>query len=188
MRAGLLVASWGWVDGGVNWQSIFAPSIPLLEGFVRGTVTYLVLLALIRLAGQRESGALGITDVLLVVLVAEAAAAGLHGQAESVTDGVVIVATMLFWSVAVDAIAYRFPAMARLLKARPRPLIKDGKLNRRVMLRELMTYEEVVSQLRLHGIGDIAVVDRAYIEPNGMISVIHRHHEETEPVEPPEAL
>lgn len=59
MRAGLLVAPCEWVDGGVNWQSIFAPSIPLLEGFVCGTVTYLVLLALIRLVGQRESGALG---------------------------------------------------------------------------------------------------------------------------------
>jgi len=37
----------------------------------------------------------------------------------------------------------------------------------------------------LHGIEDIALVDRAYIEPNGMISVIRRDHEETEPVEPP---
>jgi len=52
------------------------------------------------------------------------------------------------------------------------------------MLREFMTCEEVRSQSRSHGIEDIAVVDRAYIEPNGMISVIRRGHEETEPVDP----
>ncbi|MCM0674139.1 DUF421 domain-containing protein [Micromonospora phytophila] len=111
-----------------------------------------------------------------------------HGEAESITDGVVVVAAIPFWSVAVDAVAYRFPRMAALLKAQPRALIENGKLNRKVMLREFMTAEKVRSQLRLHGIEDIAVVDRAYIEPNGMISVIHRDREETEPVERPEAL
>lgn len=172
----------------VDLQSIFAPTVPLLEGAVRGTVTFLVLLVLMRLVGRREAGGLGITDVLLVVLVAQAAAAGLHGQAESISDGMVVVATILFWSVAVDAIAYRFPWMAALLKARPSALIENGKLNHKVMLREFMTYEEVLSQLRLHGIEDVAVVDRAYIEPNGMISVIRRDRGETQPVEPPPAL
>ncbi|WP_255416207.1 hypothetical protein [Plantactinospora sp. BC1] len=38
----------------------------------------------------------------------------------------------------------------------------------------------------MHGIEEIGVVDRAYIEPNGMISVIRRDHAETDPVEPPE--
>ncbi|MEV4455170.1 hypothetical protein [Microbispora sp. NPDC049633] len=84
----------------MDWQPIFAPSIPLLEGFVRGTVTFLVLLALLRLVGQREAGGLGVTDVLLVVLVADAASAGLHGKAESISDGFVVVVTILFWSVA----------------------------------------------------------------------------------------
>jgi uncharacterized membrane protein YcaP (DUF421 family) len=151
-------------------------------------VTYLVLLLLIRMVRQRESGGLGITDVLLVVLVADAAGAGLSGDADSIADGVALVLTILFWSVAVDAVAYRFPRLAAILKARPRPLISDGKLNRKAMRRELMTHTEVLSQLRLHGIEDIAVVDRAYIEPNGMISVIRRDHEQAEPDEPPEAL
>lgn len=172
----------------MDWPSIFAPHVPLLEGFIRGTVTFLALLALMRLVGQRESGALGITDVLLVVLVAEAAAAGLHGDAKSVTDGLVVVITMIFWSVAVDAVSYWFPGMARFLKARARPLIEDGKVNRKLMRREFMTVEEIRSQLRLHGIDDIGVVDRAYLEPNGMISIVRRDREETEPVEPPDVL
>uniref|UniRef100_UPI0008324B7F DUF421 domain-containing protein n=1 Tax=Rhodococcus phenolicus TaxID=263849 RepID=UPI0008324B7F len=124
------------------------------------------------LVGQRESGGLGITDVLLVVLVAEAAAPGLHGEATSLADALILVSTILFWSVCVDALAYRFPRVARTVKARPRPLIENGKLNRRLMRREFMTREEVESQLRLHGIDDISGVERAYLEPNGMISVL----------------
>lgn len=35
-----------------------------------------------------------------------------------------------------------------------------------------MTDDEVTAQLRLHGVEDVALVERAYIEPNGMISVV----------------
>jgi uncharacterized membrane protein YcaP (DUF421 family) len=78
-------------------------------------------LPLMQIVGQRESGGLGLTDVLLVVLVAEAAAVGLHGDADSVTDGLVVVGTILFWSVLLDAVAYRFPRLAGMLNARPKP-------------------------------------------------------------------
>jgi uncharacterized membrane protein YcaP (DUF421 family) len=169
-----------------EWQSIFLPTVPVVDGIARGTITFLALLAFMRIVGQRESGGLGITDVLLVVLVTEAAAPGLHGDAKSVADGLIVVATILFWSVAVDAVAFCFPTLGRFIKARPRPLIADGRLNRRVMRREFMTSQEMDSQLRLHGIEDVGLVERAYTEPNGMISILRRDGEPTEPVEPPE--
>lgn len=168
-----------------DWQLVFAPTVPLTESLIRGTVLFLSLLILMRVVGQREAGGLGITDVLLVVLVAEAAAPGLHGEASSVVDALVLVGTILFWSVCVDALAYRLPWFARIVKARARPLIENGKLNRRLMRREFMTTEEVAAQLRLHGIDDIAVVERAYLEPNGMISILPRDKRSIEPVEPP---
>lgn len=170
-----------------DWQTLLEPSVPVVETFARGTLIFLAVFALMRTMGQRESGGLGITDVLLVVLVAEAAAVGLHGEAESVADGAVLVATILFWSLVLDAVAYRWPRLGKVLKAHARPLIEDGKLNRKVMRRELMTEEEVDAQLRLHGIRMIETVARAYIEPNGMISILRRDGEETEPAEPPQA-
>jgi uncharacterized membrane protein YcaP (DUF421 family) len=163
--------------------------LPFLEIVLRGSVTFLALLIMMRVVGQREAGGLGITDVLLVVLVAEAAAAGMHGDDTSVTDSLLLVATILFWSVAVDALAYAWPGFGRLIEAQPPPLINDGSIDARVLRREFMTREEVVSQLRLHGIEDPAEVQRAYIEPNGMISVLrHDGGEPDEPLRPEAAL
>ncbi len=88
---------------------MFALETPVLELLIRGAVVFLALLVLMRITGQRESVGLGVTDVLLVVLIAEAAAGGLVGDSHSVTDGIIVVATILVCSVAVDA-AYRFPA------------------------------------------------------------------------------
>ncbi|HEY4614562.1 MAG TPA: YetF domain-containing protein [Citricoccus sp.] len=156
----------------MDWQSIVLPSAPLPELALRGTVTYLVLFLLLRVVGRRESGGIGVTDVLVVVLVANAATVGLVGDGQSLADGFLLVLVILFWSVVIDALSYRFPAVSRLLKAGPRVLIDDGRLNRHTMRREFMTHDEVMSLLRIHGIKDPSEVHRAYLEPNGTISII----------------
>ncbi|MEU3306717.1 DUF421 domain-containing protein [Nocardiopsis sp. NPDC055551] len=156
----------------MDWSVILPPSESILELIARGSITFLLLVLLLRLVGQRESGGLGITDLLVVVLMADAASAGMTGNADTIGDGLVLAATMLFWSVALDGVAYRWPAFAHLIKARPRPLVLDGRLDRRVMRREFITEEEVLTQLRLHGYSDLDMIARAYLEPNGMISIV----------------
>ncbi len=172
----------------MDWAELFAPSMHLGEIAVRGTVVFLALLLLMRVAGQREAGGLGITDLLVVVLIAQAASGGLSGDGTSITDGLLLVVTVLFWSVVVDALAYRFPHLARVVKARPRVLARDGELDRRALHREFMTRDEVMSQLRLHGIGDLDEVERVVLEPNGMISVVRRDHEPPDEPTPPSAV
>ncbi|WP_420750901.1 DUF421 domain-containing protein [Rhodococcus sp. O3] len=168
----------------MDWTTTLMPSMPTVELIARGAITFLALMVLLRIIGQRESGGIGLTDLLVVVLVANAAGAGMMAGAQSVGDGLVVAATMLFCSVGIDAAAYRWPRLARLVKSRPRPLITDGQFNRRALRREFMTEQEVLSQLRLHGISDADEVARAYLEPNGMISIIPRSGAGT--VEPPE--
>lgn len=162
-----------------DWADILAPAAPLMELVFRGTVTFLALMFLLRLVGQREAGGLGLTDLLVVVLAADAASSGLTGGSETIGDGMVVVCTILFWSVTVDAVSYRWPRLNTVLKARPKLLIRDGELNRRVMRREFMSREEVLSQLRLHGIADERDVHRAFVEPNGMVSVIPKPNTQT---------
>lgn len=157
-----------------DWGQILEPGLPLLEIFARGSLMYLGLFVLVRIVGQREAGVIGLHDLLVIVLIAEAAQNGLTGDYQAVPDGLLLVATVLGWSVAIDAIAWRWPQAGNIIKPRPQPLIENGRLNRKVMRRELITPDEVMAQLRLRGIEDVAEVKRAYIEPNGMISVIPR--------------
>jgi uncharacterized membrane protein YcaP (DUF421 family) len=50
-----------------------------------------------------------------------------------------------------------------------------------------MTDDETASILRLQGIEDTAIVRRAHLEPNGMVSVLRRDGEEAK-LPPPAAL
>lgn len=160
---------------------VLSPSVTVTELVVRGTLVFLGLMLCLRLVGQREAGGLGLTDLLVVVLIVDAASSGLTGDTDTIGDEFILVGTILFWSVALDAVSYRWPRLGRILKARPKPLIEDGRLNRRVMRRELMTDVEVFAQLRLHGVERLDQVHRAYLEPNGMISVVPADDEEHRP-------
>lgn len=171
-----------------DWASTFELTVPFADQVVRGAATYIALLLLMRVVGQRETGSLGITDVLVIVLVAEAAAPALHGDGTTVGDSMVVIVTILACSVATDALSYRWPKLGRIIKARPRPLIEDGELNRKVMRRELMSEEELESALRTEGVEDLSAVKRALIEPNGRISVFLIDGEGKKAPDPPPAL
>lgn len=156
----------------MNWSETLTLSVPLPELLIRGSITFVLLYVLIRIVGRRESAAVGLTDVLVVVLIADAASTGMLGESKTIIDGFVVIVVILFWSVAIDALSFRFPWFSRLAKAGPKPLIQDGELVRRTMKREFMTQEEVLTQLRMNGIGDPSEVERAYLEPNGSISIV----------------
>jgi len=79
----------------------------------------------------------------------------------------------------------RFPLLARVLSPKPLLLIKDGHVQRRNLRSELITREELVDLIREHGIEDFADVKAAYIESDGHVSVIPRHHAES--TEPPKS-
>lgn len=62
---------------------MFMPSMPILELVIRGTFTFLALFTLIRVVGRRESASVSMGDVLVVVLVADAASTGMNGGSET---------------------------------------------------------------------------------------------------------
>lgn len=159
---------------GLDWQGIFVPSISIFEILVRGTLVYLALFTLLRFVLKREAGGLGVTDLLVVVLIADAAQNAMAGGYRSIPEGILLVATIIFWSYALDWLSYRSLRFARLIQPRPLLLVKDGVMLRRNMRRELITEDELMSQLRRQGVHDIAQVKEAYMEGDGRISVLTR--------------
>ena len=69
----------------------------------------------------------------------------------SVTDGLILVATIIFWSYALDWLAYHFPRFVSLQHPSPKPLVQDGEMVARNMRRELITVDELMSHLREQG-------------------------------------
>ncbi|HEU5431618.1 MAG TPA: YetF domain-containing protein [Thermomicrobiales bacterium] len=159
---------------GIDWGAVFLPDTPVLEIVIRGSVMYLALFALLRFVLRREAGSVGVADLLVIVLIADAAQNGMATDYTSIADGIVLVATIIFWAYALNWLGYHFPAVQRLIHPPPLPLVRDGRLLRRNMRQELITEDELLSQLRLQGCEDLADVEFAAIEGDGRISVVMR--------------
>ena len=97
----------------IDWREIFVPSTSPAELVIRGSLMYLVILAVFRVF-RRNSGSLAVSDLLVVVLIADAAQNGMAGEYRSLTEGVILVGTIVLWSVALD---WRLPFALHCLGA-----------------------------------------------------------------------
>ena len=127
---------------------------------------------LFRVVLKRQSGSLGLPDIMLVVLVSEVVSQGMTAQANSVPNGLVGVLGLLFWNYALDRLAFRWPWLMWRLEPHPVTLVKDGRPIRENMNGEGITDDELAAQLREHGIESVAGVKLATMEAEGTISVI----------------
>jgi uncharacterized membrane protein YcaP (DUF421 family) len=121
---------------------------------------------------RRRSGGLGLADILVVVLIADAVQNAMGSEYKSVTEGALLVFTIVSLDFALDWVGHRVPWLRRLTRPSPLLLIRNGRMIRRNMQREMITTEELMSQLRQQGIDDPAVVRCAYLEGDGEMSVL----------------
>ena len=158
----------------MEWREIFGLSVSPLEMIVRGSAMYWFLFALFRCVIRRRVGAVGISDMLLLVIIADAAQNAMSGEYKTVTDGFILVATIVGWNVFIDWLTYVSPMLQKVLEPPPLLLIHRGRLMRRHLRHELVNEEELKAKLREHGVTEYAEVEKAYMETDGQVTVIRR--------------
>lgn len=159
----------------IDWEKIFVPPslTAVFEIILRGTAIYLFLFVILRVL-RRGAGAIGITDLLVVVLIADAAQNAMAGEYKSITEGAILVSTIVAWDYLFDWLGFRFPALNKILRPRALLLIKNGKLQQRNLRREMISEEELMGELREQGVENIKDVKYSYMEADGHISVVKK--------------
>lgn len=164
----------------IDWHGMFVPTVSLIELVIRGTALYFVIFILMRVF-RRQAGALSMSDLLVIVLVADAAQNAMAAEYHSITEGAVLVGTIFGWNVALDYLSFRSKFMHRLLTPPPLPLILDGRVQRHNLKSELMRLDELKELIHEQGVEDFADVKKAYLEPDGHVSVIRKDPSESQP-------
>lgn len=161
------------MGGDIDWHALFVPTLSIGEVVLRGTLVYLFLFFLMRIL-RREAGHIGLSDLLVVVLVADAAQNAMAGGYQSITEGVILVATIALWDYFLDGLSFKVPALRRLLRPAPLLLIDNGRMVQQNMKRQLIQEAELMGLLREQGIRSVGEVKQCFLEGDGRISVIPR--------------
>ena len=158
----------------MDWNEIFGLSVSPWELIIRGSAMYLFLFLVFRVVIRRRIGAVGMADILILVIIADASQNAMSGEYKSVTDGAILVGTIIGWNMLIDWLNYRFPALQGWLEAPPLLLGDNGRILHRNLRHEFVTEDELKSKLREQGVDDVAKVARAHMESDGTVSVIKR--------------
>ncbi len=161
----------------IDWQSVFVPTESLLEIFIRGTIMYWIMFALLRIF-RRQAGSVGIADLLVIVVIADAAQNGMAGDSKSVTEAVLLISTIVLWDYVFDWLGFRSKLFRRILEPKQLKIIENGRYLRDNMRRELITADEIMTQLRQNDIERVEDVKAGYLESDGHFSFIKKDVEE----------
>jgi len=151
---------------------LFRIHVSIPELMLRGTLVYWLLFIIFRFVLRRDVGAVGIADILLLVIVADAAQNAMSGGYDTFSEGAILVLTIVGWNWLLDVLSYRFALVRQFASPRRLTLVRHGVPQRQQMRREYITMEELNEKLREQGIEHLSDVKVAYLEGDGQISVI----------------
>lgn len=156
------------------WHNLFVPDLSLAEKIIRPALVYMFLVVAVRAAGRRELAQLNSFDLVVLMMLANTVQNATIGNDNSMAGGLIGVSALLAVNWVVVRVLYRYPIVDRLLEGGPVELIRDGRVLRRQLEREVITEEELMEAVRKQGLRDAADVDRAVLETGGTISVVPR--------------
>ncbi len=155
----------------IDWNSMLMPSESILEVVIRGTIMYLGMYFILRVF-RRQAGAIGIGDLLVIVVIADAAQNGMAGETHSVTEALILIVTIVVWDVFFDWLGFKSTFARRFLEPSPLLLIENGKFIDKNMRQEFLTEEDMLGYLREHGLDSEKTVKHCYLESTGHFSFV----------------
>ena len=132
-------------------------------------MTYLFLLAFLRLTGRRSINATTPFDFVVALVVGDMPDDMIWGDVPF-AQGVVAIATVVLLHLLVEWLTYRYPPLERWLGGVATPILRAGAVQPGAA-REHVNDVELDAMLRLQGIERRDEVAEALLEPTGNLSV-----------------
>ncbi|XLX38378.1 DUF421 domain-containing protein [Ectopseudomonas mendocina] len=148
-----------------------------MDAVLRAGAIYLVLLILFKLSGRRSLAQLTTFDFVLLLIIGEATQQALLGEDFSVTNMVLVVATLIVLDVGASLLKRRNDRLARLLDGSLTIIVEDGVLMQWRMDKARLTLDDVMESAQESGLERLEQIRYAIVERNGKISIIQRSDE-----------
>lgn len=144
-----------------------------MESVLGATSIYLFLLLLFRISGKRTLAEVTPFDLILLLIISEATQSALVGTDDSLTNAVLLVATLVGLNVLMSEIKLRYKKAEHVLDGVPQLIVENGRLIEQTMQKERVDVDDVLHAAREgHGLERLDQVKYAVLERNGRISII----------------
>ena len=151
---------------------MFVMSLPVAEKILRPVVVYFFLVVGLRLAGKRELAQLNPFDLVVLLTLSNTVQNAIIGDDNTVTGGILGASTLLIVNFLVVRFLYKHEMLDRVIEGDSTVLIEHGKVLEGMLAKELLTVQELAAAAHKQGIATLEEVDKAILDPSGVICFI----------------
>lgn len=144
-----------------------------MESVISGAAIYLSVMVFTRITGRRTLAQTTVFDIVLLLLLAEAAQGFLLRDDPSFTNFAVVLATFGVIDVAMSYLKLNSPFAQALIDGAPTVLMRDGQVLEDRLRRVRVSKDDIIEAARMqHGVASWDEIDAAVLETGGGITII----------------
>lgn len=144
----------------------------MLVGMIRTTLLYLIIVLVLRIMGKRQVGQLQPFELVIILMISEFAAIPSQDTSIPLIAGLTPVLVLLLLGVTIAQISLKSEKARAIIHGTPSILIDKGVILEDKLRDHRYNLSDLLEQLRVKSIPDIADVEYAILETNGQLSVI----------------
>ncbi|CAE6727246.1 DUF421 domain-containing protein [Nitrospira defluvii] len=149
-----------------------------MDAVLRGATMYLFLLLVFRLAGRRTLAQTTVFDLALLLIISEATQNAMLGDDYSVTNGMLVILTLVGIDILLSLVKQRAPLLEGWLDGKPLVLIDEGRPSTELMRRARVDLQDILRAAREQGVCGLDRIRYAVLETSGSISIIPREFDD----------
>ena len=146
-----------------------------MDAVLRATAVYVFLLVVFRIAGRRTLMEMTTFDFILLLILSEATQNAMIGSDYSVTNGFLVILTLVGLDIALSSIKHRWPTVQKWLVGLPMIVVENGRPLKHLMDKARVDEQDIMAAARkLQGIERMDQIKYAVLESSGGISIIRQ--------------
>lgn len=146
----------------------------MLSIFIRTIIIYVVLNIMLKIMGKRQIGELEVNELVSTLLISEIASAPITDGDVPMLYALIPILFICATEIVLAFIKNKLPLMKRAIEGKSVYIIYKGKLRQRVLAENRISINEILTEMRIQGIGDISEVEYGMLEQNGKVSLLKK--------------
>lgn len=139
---------------------------------VRTIILYLLVVLIIRIMGKHQIGQLQPFELVITIMISELAAVPMQDTDIPLLHGIIPILTLLFIQISLSLLSLKSDKARKIICGGPSILIEKGKINQKELARLRYNISDLLEQLRLKDLPNIADAEYAILETSGKLSII----------------
>ena len=140
--------------------------------FIRTLIIYILLNISMKVMGKRQIGELDVSELVCTLLISEIAAIPIDDPDLPLMNAIIPILFILSLEIIISSAKMKSNRIKHCVEGESAFIIFKGKLMQSVLAENRISINELLSELRTQGVGNLKTVDYALLEQGGKISVL----------------